>query len=255
MSLGFTIIDGTSGEGLCDKFFSINETMINNSNTDVMQKYLSLFSEYKKKIFPSDVNEKNCNDLTVTDINFLENVLQIKNKIKMLHKEHKLILDKIIEVDAEIPELEKIKQNYIEINKSLEKYLPSYNLMKKESIKRDDNSICDEENSDENITIIHNITSIIMHKKMKLEEYEKEKMQLFEEIKMLKTVICTDDLTQKNNESICFICAEESIKCCFNPCGHTFCNSCASRITNKRCYTCRAPVTSTIKLFFDNCTL
>jgi hypothetical protein len=226
MSLGFTLLEGVNAEGVCDTFLKINNS---SSNEDVMVKYSILIDSYKNKIIPSSENDEN--NLTITNINFLENVLQIKTKIKSLNRDQNLILDKIMELDREINELEKIKQNSLDLNQQAKKY--------------------------KNITVfdtfLNEIADILHDKKQILEENNEKLMKLVEEIKLLKNIIGVNDISPSKNSSImCFICAEKSIEACLNPCGHTFCNSCVSKIANQRCYMCRKTVISSTKLFFDN---
>jgi len=245
MSLGYTLLDGSNVvTSDTDKFFTIDNT----SNDDVMLKYNILFLSYKSKIICSDTydNEKN---LQLSSINFLENVLKIKKRIKTLHKEYNCILDQISDIDKQIDELDKIRQNYIEINLSLDKYLVQYNCIKTET--KTDIVINETKIIDDKISTISNI---LRDNKIILEGYETNKIKLIEEIKLLNNIICTNDVTTKNgNPSFtCFICQDKTVECCLNPCGHTFCSSCSSRITNKTCYMCRTKVTSTTKLFFDN---
>ena len=239
-SLGYTMIDG-SNESICENYLSINNT----NNNDVLHKYNTLFESYKKMIIPSDSDsiEDIKNKFDISSINFLENVLKIKQEIKKLHEELKFTLDKMAEVYKEITELEKIKQTYIDTNKLLDKYLVFTEKTQKDLI--DNIKLKDER--------INFINSILYDKKIILEENENKKINLIEKIKLLKTVICTNDITSTNTNPVtCFICAENPIECCLNPCGHTFCKSCSSRITNQKCYMCRKTIISTTKLFFDS---
>ena len=107
--------------------------------------------------------------------------------------------------------------------------------------------------SDEKIIAIN---TLLHDKKIEIEKYEAKKMHLIEEIKLLKAVISTNDVNEQNTNSLkCFICTDNNIECCVNPCGHTFCSSCASKNTTQKCYMCRKTIISTTKLFFDNIVL
>jgi hypothetical protein len=247
-SLGYTMIDG-SNESICENYLSINIT----NNNDVLHKYNTLFESYKKMIIPSDSDsiEDIKNKFDISSINFLENVLKIKKEIKKLHEELKFTLDKMGEVYNEINELEKIKQTYIDANKLLDKYLVFSMKRENDTSEKTQRDLIDNiKLKDERINFIN---SILYDKKIILEENENKKINLIEKIKLLKTIICTNDVTTTiSNPVTCFICAENPIECCLNPCGHTFCNSCSARITNQRCYMCRKTIISTTKLFFDN---
>ena len=49
----------------------------------------------------------------------------------------------------------------------------------------------------------------------------------------------------------CCLCMERTIERAVVPCGHVFCNTCYSRAPNARiCFTCRTPVTTTVRLYF-----
>jgi hypothetical protein len=50
----------------------------------------------------------------------------------------------------------------------------------------------------------------------------------------------------------CYICSENGIDRCFDPCGHSMCDSCWSRVGNMqtpRCPACREPVRKALKIF------
>jgi hypothetical protein len=51
------------------------------------------------------------------------------------------------------------------------------------------------------------------------------------------------------NEPTCPICLNDSVGTAISPCGHTFCSTCAKRMTND-CGICRGRIRERIKLFF-----
>lgn len=257
MSLRFATVDGKPGAvgGTADNFLTIN-----NKNEDIIVKYNALFDIYKSMILPEadEADGSDKNRLSLSDVKFLENVMKIKTKIKELHKEHSIIVDKIVETNGQIDELDKIRKNYIEINKILARYMVRYKFLKKEKLEKPERDIAVNETTvitdDEKLTTIFDI---LCDKRKTLEEYQDKGLQILEEIKLLKTIICTNDVTsttQNSEITKCSICADKTIESCLNPCGHTFCNSCAVLVSKKNCYFCRKPVTSTTKLFFDNLT-
>jgi hypothetical protein len=252
MSLGFTLLNGAT-DSACNNFVAITNSTNDDDNEDVMHKFNILFESYKNNIIPTDNPDDSKNVLSSSSINFLENVLQIKSKIKQLHKDQIYILSKISEIDKEIVELENIKQTYIDVNKTLEKYVVSRKFLKTETVEKAkrDVSINEIELKDDKVITI---AGILYDKKLTLEEYETKRIKIIEEIALLKTIICTNDVTSNNTNAVatCFICAQQPIECCLNPCGHTFCNGCSSRISNQKCYMCRKTVISTTKLFFDS---
>jgi hypothetical protein len=255
MSLRFAAVDGKPGAvgGTADNFLTIN-----NKNEDIIVKYNALFDIYKSMILPGpDGSDEN--GLSLSDVKFLENVMKIKTKIKELHKEHTIIVDKIVETNGEIDELDKIRKSCIETNEILARYMVPYNFLKQEKLEKPERDIAvndttDVKTDDEKLKIIFDI---LCDKRKTLEEYQDKGLQILEEIKLLKTIICTNDVTSTTPNSEftkCSICADKAIECCLNPCGHTFCNNCAVLVAKKTCYFCRKAVTSTTKLFFDNLT-
>lgn len=51
-----------------------------------------------------------------------------------------------------------------------------------------------------------------------------------------------------SSQSLCKICHEKSIEIAFSPCGHVFCQSCASR-NDGSCYVCRAFIRNELRLY------
>jgi hypothetical protein len=249
-SLGYTTLDGSKAKPT-DNFH-----LINNGHHSVMHKYLLLLEGYRQEIEPS---KDGTTELSLLDINFLENVLKIKTKISLLTEEHKHIVNEIFDIDKEIADLEKTKKNYDEIVTIVDKYVENYKTGLIEKAKRDNAQeslhyspdVLNPTLPDPKLPIIN---TILYDKKMLLEKYETKKSQLVNEIKILKNIICTSsDISQKEeNTLMCFICRDKPVDCCLNPCGHTCCNNCASRLANQQCYICRTRFTSKTKMFFDN---
>ncbi len=73
--------------------------------------------------------------------------------------------------------------------------------------------------------------------------YQKHKM-LYEAIQVFKT---GNDF---QNEPICSICLNDHVNVAIDPCGHTFCNTCARRMNND-CGICRTRIKNRIKVFFS----
>ena len=55
--------------------------------------------------------------------------------------------------------------------------------------------------------------------------------------------------SQLVSEPVCPICINESVGMAMNPCGHTFCQTCARRMVNE-CGVCRARIRDRLKLYF-----
>jgi hypothetical protein len=89
-----------------------------------------------------------------------------------------------------------------------------------------------------------------------VDPFVKENLHIENKIKSLLSKITLYRNIIKDNketiphESLCSICQTDSITHCINPCGHTYCNECVSRLkVGSNCYICRKIVTSKIKLY------
>jgi len=56
--------------------------------------------------------------------------------------------------------------------------------------------------------------------------------------------------SQVTSEPICPICINDTVGMAMNPCGHTFCQTCAKRMVNE-CGVCRGRIKDRLKLFFS----
>ena len=55
-----------------------------------------------------------------------------------------------------------------------------------------------------------------------------------------------------SSKNLCTICLESDIDHIVSPCSHTYCEACATKCRAQRaCFTCRAPVRSTQKIYLD----
>lgn len=91
---------------------------------------------------------------------------------------------------------------------------------------------------------------------VELESYKTQKMEDMmvitakynDAIKKVKNIFDNElsDSLKGVFKSECPICYDKSIEVCINPCGHTFCKDCASKITT--CAICRGYITSKIKI-------
>ena len=246
-TLGYAPLDGTTVKSR-DNYYEID------GPDKIMHKYLLLLESYKHQIIAAEPSEDS-NELSILDVKFLENVLKIKTRIAKLNEEHSHIVGQIFEIDKEIAELEKIKKSYIDIVIVVDKYIKNYsghsmNPQIVEKVKQD-YAINETLSKDNKLNVI---TTILEEKKPLFEKYVEQKEKIMNEIKVLKNIICTscDTLQKEENTLMCFICRDNPIDCCLNPCGHTCCNNCASRLANQQCYICRTRFTSKTKMFFDN---
>lgn len=78
---------------------------------------------------------------------------------------------------------------------------------------------------------------------------ENEIKSLSSKITLYRNII-KDNEESKPYDSLCSICQTDSITHCINPCGHTYCSECVSRLKEgSSCYICRKTVTSKIKMY------
>ena len=189
------------------------------------------------------LNKENKSNLSEDDLNFLTNIISIKNKIMLMKKEYKSLLEKSVNIEKDIVMLEEMEKTYNNFSKM---YLSILN-------KGGDRNIMDD--------IMINIEC----KKTERDVLDKKITDILTEINTLKNIIRSDNLddetetpvidTEINPALLCFTCHEAHITHCFNPCGHSFCEKCVSRVnlygSNAICFMCRAKVTGKIKLYFS----
>lgn len=196
----------------------------------------------------SDLNYKHKDkekkdELTEENLNFLTNVISIKHKILVLRKEYKSLLEKSINIEKDIESLEEMEKTYNNFSKM---YLSILN-------KGGDRNVMDD--------IMVNIEC----KKTERDILNGRITNTLTEINTLKNIIRSDNLDNENDTPVidteinpallCFTCHEGQITHCFNPCGHSFCENCVSRVnlygSNAICFMCRAKVNGKIKLYFS----
>ena len=269
MSLQYTYISDNS-----DNTINLNSTISPYcSSIESTLKEISkdqLFEKYKNDlelIYNDCKLEENETKFTYENINFLNNVLEIKKKILILNNKYKEYLEKSKNIENELIKLEELKNTYNIFNNLYSElikddYLINVNIETKK--KKDDSlyeKIIDKHNEYLNIKdkkLINNIISdekllnmntIIQNKKDKLKKNEEEISKILNKIKILKETINTQDITIEDSKNvICSICDTNKIEYCINPCGHSYCKECCDRAT-LTCHTCSGTVTNKIKLF------
>lgn len=193
---------------------------------------------HKKKKKPSDI--------TLTEAEFLEKIILIKNKIAKLYKEYNILKKKLEEEDTEINEILAMKDKNQELHKLLNKRF-FISCMENDSRV---NSIQERErNTNEVLDEIYSVKKkekILLNIRM---------FKIQEMILMLKKIISYQNDENGSivnpNEYICTICAEDrKVKYCMEPCGHLFCDSCSFRIQNN-CHICRHRVNKKIRMYFN----
>jgi len=188
--------------------------------------YCELIEKYE-----NNLSNKDC-VFTKQDLNFLENLIKIKNKISILsgiYGKHILLHQKMSD---ELEKLENLEEDYLQFFNEFKTVIDI------ECFKEDDNKW------------IH-LEKIIQEKKELLKENNKQISQIQYEIRLLKTLTSEKDFSSENKIStICCICMEKEIEFSANPCGHIFCENCCSKMLNNKCYVCRNDVIFTTKLYF-----
>lgn len=224
---------GTNVDDAYNRPFCKNETDL-----------LSLYNkelESRKQYF--DYKTENVDKIEIDNITFLQNIISIKQKILTLKDEHKSLIEKCDHINKDIKRIEDMERVYHDFSKM---YLSLLN-------KTGDS------------TIVGDIISNIESKKLELDILDKKISCILNEIATLKNIIRIDDLednpinsnidTELNPALLCFTCNESHITHCFNPCGHSFCEKCVSRVNinacNPVCFMCRAKVSGKIKLYFS----
>jgi len=92
------------------------------------------------------------------------------------------------------------------------------------------------------------IIELESYKNQKMEDMKVVSAKYNDAIKKVKNIF-NNELTDSLKgifKSECPICYDKSVEVCINPCGHTFCKECASKITV--CAICRGSIRSQIKI-------
>ena len=202
-----------------------------------------LFEKYKNdlKLLHIENNSDDVNSINETtiftkeDINFLQKTLEIKNKILILGNKYKKYQE----------ESKNIKDELLKIEKTIEMYY-TFNNLYSDLIKNDFNLIPNNKIDSK----LLDIDNILKAKQSELNKNEDNTTKIFNQIKMLREIINTRDLTEEDDKiTKCSICDTDKIEYCLNPCGHSFCYQCSNHAVSS-CHTCRGYIQSKIKLYF-----
>lgn len=197
-----------------------------------------------KKILPK--KKKKPSDISLTEAEFLEKIILVKNKIAKLYKEYNILKKKLEEQDTEINEILDMKEKNQELHKLLNK---RFFISCMENDSRVTSIQEREKNTNEVLEEIYNVKKkekIILNMRM---------FKIQDMILMLKKIISYENHENGSivnpNEYICTICAEDrNVKYCMEPCGHLFCDACSFRIQNN-CHICRHRVNKKIRMYFN----
>lgn len=251
MSLQYSELNNAhTSVSLMNQNFNNNVEEYYPKNPISMEELLSLcnkeFEEIKKQIGGDDKYIDSEEKLNKTDLNFLQNIISIKNKIIYKKKKYKKLYSESIELSKDIEQ----------INDMINSYDHFLNLYTSILNKKGDN-----ENEILN-TILEKLNSKILEKKT----LDYQITNILKDIGTLKNILKQDESNDEINDSepneikeensqnininlLCKICDESQIEYCLNPCGHSFCNICILHLNNN-CFTCRSKVNGKIRMFF-----
>lgn len=197
-----------------------------------------------------------------------EKLINTDNSARDILKEYECLKNNLNEFKNEYKELNKQKDVYDEyLNNLLNRHMNIINI-----INNFENLNINDTNDTNN-----NINDSFNNYKNKIKEnYDKWILNYY--IKKIKTIENNIDIIENKlkdftnlfvfiindvvgdkeiSKNMCPICFENPVDICFNPCGHTSCNSCviSSRISAygliNKCYTCRSPITDYLKIYFS----
>lgn len=217
-------IDENEYNMMMDKFNKLNEKY-NNS----IENSFSVVSEYQYDI------------LNLKD----EDLMYFLNKAK-----YELTINKnnMKNINEEIKKYENILENINCLNKSIEKTNELYNnlLSKLDTIQIINKSSLAKKTSLYKIELRTNgVKNEIEEKIENLKEDFSKNLNNIIRFKQLLLKAAPEEKIR----NCCNVCAENKINICINPCGHTFCQSCADKMN--KCGMCRANITSKIKLYIE----
>lgn len=198
---------------------------------DIMALYQEELNNRKKLL----QNKSDDNELSLDEINFMSNLINLKNKAKLLltYKNNLSVISS--SYDKNIHDLTKAKIEY-------ETFLDSYAYVM--------NVPFDIEYSDAHKDVISKFSSLLDMNKKEKENIDEKINDILTQLTTINNIIKPDDKPSVINQ-LCFTCQENNITHCLYPCGHTYCNKCilTVNIENTKCYACRSKIKSIVKLY------
>ena len=208
----------------------------NTNNLDVINSYQTELKNYNTKFFID-----NTDNLLETELDFITNVLLINNKIAIFSEK--------IQVNIILIEKEQ------EIVKNIDNFISSLKLV---SFVQLGIIVTMEHNNreDELLEYKYKLNQIKSEKLNQIQKLIFDNCQLLlkknflkKMVKLTKIDVDSENINDIDCGSItCTICDANNIKYCINPCGHTFCEGCSSKLS-KTCHICRGNITDKIKMF------
>lgn len=84
-----------------------------------------------------------------------------------------------------------------------------------------------------------------------LEELKMEYTETWADVSKYQGAFALCKEADIDNKYVCFVCVERSINVFIDPCGHTMCDECSKKISNK-CPMCRATINKKCTLFMSS---
>ena len=214
---------------------------MDNSNTNMMQKFNELALKYKN--YSKKINTKNKNKNVNKKPN--KNILQTMSNIVLKIKNYEKIISELKNENDVYNDFNKLCNEFIDINRKrnilIDKIQKSLVLstLNIEPTKLD--------NEDKTLLFVQDA---LFKSNEKFYNNDNKIAKRQEKINNFKKLInvCIED--KYKDISLCQNCLKNKINNCLNPCGHTFCNECSTKMQN--CPNCKSSIYSKIKICFNN---
>lgn len=172
-------------------------------------------------------------ELSYENINFINNIMEIKNKINILTYKLNRKLQKTIKMENELLKIKKLESLYNSLNILYSEIDDPSNLL----------------NFLKNLISANNFIKLKLEKIKLIHKKIDELCKILKKRTILKNIISKIENIDHKPKVICTICCENNVQYCINPCGHLFCNDCSLKILNNKCHICRTYVISQIKIY------
>lgn len=172
-------------------------------------------------------------ELSYENINFINNMLEIRNKINILTYKLNKKLEETVKIEKELVKIKKLEVLYNSFNILYLEIDDPSNLL----------------NSYNSLIPIDNFIKLRLKKIKLMCKKIEELCKILKKRNILKNIISKIQNIDHKLNVICTICCNTNVQYCMNPCGHLFCNDCSLQILNNRCHICRTYLISQIKIY------
>jgi len=222
-----------------------------NEKREMMAKFERLNEEYNK-MAQINYSGKFCeediaNKLNLNEQNVFFMIGKAKQDIKNIRNKNKKLNEQITEYERYqkrasdlIESMEKINELYIKLERDLR---PKPELVSMNTRLDANEHFVNNAVKNKLIDLKCEIDTLI---DKTLEEFTNNNKKISDFSNLVRKCFEPEDVIREKN--ICNICVTHKINTCLNPCGHTFCLSCANKMNNS-CAMCRKSVASKIKMF------